>query len=107
MLDLKRPEKLKIGDKVATLSLSWGGAGDKDLLWRYKLGKKRLQDMGLEVVEMETTLKGSEYVYNHPKERARDLMEAFRNPEIKGIFSCIGGDDSIRLLPYVDYDLIG
>jgi len=33
-------------------------------------------------------------------------MDAFSNPDIKGIASCIGGDDSIRLLPYVDLDVI-
>lgn len=27
MLNLIKPEKLKRGDKVATVSLSWGGAG--------------------------------------------------------------------------------
>jgi hypothetical protein len=27
-MQLKKPSKLKAGDKVATISLSWGGAGD-------------------------------------------------------------------------------
>lgn len=40
MLKLAKPKRLKLGDKIATVSLSWGGAGDADLLWRYKLGKK-------------------------------------------------------------------
>lgn len=47
---------------------------------------------------MEHTLKGSEFIYEHPEKRAQDLMNAFMNPEIKAIFSCIGGDDSIRML---------
>jgi muramoyltetrapeptide carboxypeptidase LdcA involved in peptidoglycan recycling len=98
---------LKPGDCVATVSLSWGGAGDEEILWRYQLGKKRLESVfGLKVIEMEHTLKGTEFVYNHPELRAKDLMDAFMNPEIKGIFSCIGGDDSIRLLPYIDFEVI-
>lgn len=40
MLKLAKPKRLKPGDKIATVSLSWGGAGDADLLWRYKLGKR-------------------------------------------------------------------
>lgn len=100
------PDRLKIGDTVATVSLSWGGAGDEKLLYRYETGKKRLEEMGLNVVEMDSTLKGSEYVYNHPEKRAKDLMNAFKDPEIKAIISCIGGDDSIRLLPYIDYEVI-
>lgn len=104
---LIKPAKLQPGDKVATISLSWGGAGDEDILWRYKVGKKRLQEeFGLEVIEMPNTLKGSEYIYNHPEKRAEDLMTAFSDPSIKGIFSCIGGTESVRLLPYIDYDVI-
>lgn len=106
-LDLIKPRKLKRGDKIATVSLSWGGAGDAEILWRYNQGKERLEnEFGLVVVEMENTLKGSDFVYKHPEKRAEDLMDAFRDPEIKGIFSCIGGDESIRLLPYIDFNVI-
>jgi len=106
-MKLIKPKRLQQGDKVATISLSWGGAGDADILWRYKIGKKRLEDeFGLEVVEMANTLSGTEYLYNNPKKRAEDLMNAFKDPSIKGIFSCIGGEESVRILPYIDYDLI-
>jgi len=107
MLNLIKPERLRPGDKIAAVSLSWGGAGDPDLIWRYQLGKERLKtEFGLEVVEMENTLKGSGFLYEHPEKRAADLMEAFRDPSIKGIFSCIGGEDSIRMLPYIDFETI-
>lgn len=107
MPELVKPQRLCRGDKVATVSLSWGGAGDKDLLWRYNLGKKRLQELfGLEVVEMPNTLKGSDYLYHHPEKRAEDLMRAFSDTSIKAVFSCIGGDESIRMLPYIDFDII-
>ncbi|MBC8061650.1 MAG: hypothetical protein H7Y18_13425 [Clostridiaceae bacterium] len=58
-MDLLKPELLKTGDKVATISLSWGGAGDKDFLWRYNIGKKRLEEFGLTVIEMPHTLSGN------------------------------------------------
>lgn len=107
MLNLIKPCALKRGDKIATLSLSWGGAGDKDLLWRYNQGKKRLEEeFGLRVIEMEHTLKGSEYLYNHPEKRAEDFMNAFKDDSIKGIFSCIGGEESIRMLPFIDFSII-
>jgi muramoyltetrapeptide carboxypeptidase LdcA involved in peptidoglycan recycling len=106
-MNLIKPKRLERGDKVATVSLSWGGAGDSDILWRYKVGKKRLQEeFGLDVVEMPNTLKGTEYIYKHPEKRAEDLMEAFKDKSIKGIFSCIGGDESVRMLPYIDFDII-
>lgn len=106
-VQLIRPNKLRVGDTIATVSLSWGGAGDERLLWRYQVGKKRLEEQfGLKVIEMENTLKGSRYLYKHPEKRAQDLMEAFKNPEVKAILSCIGGDESIRLLPYINIEVI-
>ncbi len=103
---LNKPKKLVKGDKVATVSSSWGGAGDADLLFRYNIGKARLEEMGLQVVEMPHTLAGSRFVYENPKRRAEDLNAAFADPEIKAIFSCIGGSDSVRMLPYLDWDVI-
>lgn len=104
---LIKPQKLQKGDKIATVSLSWGGAGDKSLRWRYEQGVQRLQDIfGLEVVPMPNSLKGTDFLYKNPEARAEDLMAAFQDKSIKAIFSNIGGDDSIRLLPYIDFDVI-
>ncbi len=98
---------LKQYDKVAIVSLSWGGLGDKELIHKYYIAKERLEkDFKLEVITMPNALKGSDYIYNHPEERARDLMEAFSDSSIKAIICAIGGDDAIRLLPYINYDVI-
>lgn len=87
MMNLTKPSHLKRGDKIATVSLSWGGAGDKEILQRYYQGKKRLEEeFGLEVIEMENTLKGSEFLYNYPEKRAEDFMNAFKDKSIKGSF---------------------
>lgn len=102
-----KPKRLQKGDKIAIVSLSWGGLGDSGLIHKYDIAKERLErDFGLEVTSMPHALKGSEFVYSNPQLRAKDLMDAFLDPSIKGIFSAIGGDDSIRLLPYIDYEII-
>ncbi|MFA0815830.1 MAG: S66 peptidase family protein [Anaerofustis sp.] len=107
MQKLIHPNLLKQGDTVATVSLSWGGAGDADLIWRYQQGVRRLQEVfGLHVVEMKHTLDGTDSLYRNPKDRADDLTNAFSDPSVKAIFSCIGGEDSIRMLPFIDYDVI-
>jgi muramoyltetrapeptide carboxypeptidase LdcA involved in peptidoglycan recycling len=104
-MKLTKPKVLKHGDKVATISLSWGGAGE--LLNRYEQGKKQLQDIfGLEVIETTNSLKSANWIYENPKARAEDLMEAFADKSIKGIISNIGGDDSCRILKYVDLEKI-
>lgn len=105
MHTLIKPNKLSHGDTIATITLSWGGAGL--FPYRYEVGKRRLEDIfGLKVVETKHATRDPDWIYQHPKARAADLMSAFENPDIKGIFSMIGGDDSIRLLPYIDYDII-
>ena len=107
MKKLVKPPRLKAGDTVATVSLSSGIAGDAEIRHRYEQGKRRLREVfGLHVVEMPHTLAGSEYLYAHPEKRAEDLMAAFRDPEIKAVISCTGGNESIRLHPFVDYRVI-
>lgn len=104
---LVKPKMLQAGDKVATISLSWGGAGEPDLKWRYEQGVERLEKVfGLEVVAMPNSLKGADYLYENPQARAEDLMNAFKDPTINAIISNIGGSESIRLLPYIDFDVI-
>ncbi len=101
------PQHLKPSDKVATVSLSWGGAGDPQFRARYEQGKKRLQDVfGVQVVEMANTLKGSEYLYNNPQARVDDLHQAFSDPSIRAVIACIGGSDSVRLIDKIDYNLL-
>ncbi len=100
-----KPKKLQKGDKVATISLSWGGAGE--FPHRYQAGKQQIADVfGLEVVETKHALKSAQWIYENPQARAEDLMQALEDPSIKAIISNIGGDDSIRLLPYIDFDVI-
>lgn len=101
------PEKLKKGDTVAIVSLSSGMGGDKPFFHKYELGKKRLEvEFSLNVITMPNALKGSDYLYNHPEKRAEDLMDAFKDKNIKAIFTMIGGDDSLRILPFIDYEVI-
>lgn len=102
-----KPPKIKKGDTVAIVSLSSGMAGDEKFKHRYELGKKRIKkELGLNVITMPNALKGSEFLYNHPEARAKDFMDAMKNKNIKAIISNIGGDDTIRILPYIDFEII-
>ena len=57
-----KPKKLNKGDTVATISPSWGIAGDTKCLWRYELGKQRLENMGLNVIPAPNSMKGVEFL---------------------------------------------
>lgn len=100
-----KPKKLRKGDKVATISLSWGGAGE--LRHRYEAGKKQLQQtFDLEVTETSHALKPADWIYRNPQARIDDLHEALEDSSVKAILSNIGGEDSIRTLPFVDRNII-
>lgn len=102
-----KPEMLSKKDKIAVVSLSSGMLGEDIFIHKYYIAKKRLEEeFGLEVIAMPNALKGSEFIYEHPEARAKDLMDAFKDKSIKAIICAIGGDDTIRLLPYIDYEII-
>jgi len=95
--------KLKKGDKVAILSPSFAAPG----VWPhvYELGCQRLRDVfGLEPVEFPTTKK----IGASGEERAKDLIDAFENKEIKAVIASLGGDDQITYIknlpkkPFID-----
>ena len=99
------PQALEPGDKIAVVASSWGGPGT--FPWRYEAGVKQLQEaFGVQVVPTRHALKPAAWVAKNPKARADDLMEAFANPNIKGIISAIGGADSVRLVPHMDLGVI-
>jgi muramoyltetrapeptide carboxypeptidase LdcA involved in peptidoglycan recycling len=71
------------------------------------MGLQELRErFGFEVVEMEHTRADAEWVWRNPQARADDINAAFADGSIEGIFTSIGGDDSVRILPYVDARVI-
>ena len=86
---------------VAVVSLSAGTIGEDFVKHELDIGIRRLKDYGLDVTFMPHALKGLEYVRNHPEDRAADLLQAFRDPDIDMILCAIGGDDTYRLLPFL------
>jgi len=100
-----RPPALHPGSHLAAISLSWGGPGA--VPHRYDAGVRQLeQTFDVTVTPTQHALKDPEWLSRNPESRAHDLMPAFLDPDIDGIVSTIGGDDSIRLLPYLDLDII-
>ena len=95
------PKKLRRGDKVAVLSPA---AGLPEVFpARYEQGLQRLREIfQLDPVEYPTTRK----INSSPQDRASDLHAAFTDPEIKAIIASIGGDDQIKILKYLDPELI-
>ena len=93
------------GDSVAIVAPSSGGAADAPHV--LDLGVERLREtFDLEPVVYPTAERDNEHLEAHPEERARDVHDAFRDPEVRGIVATIGGDDQLRVLPHLDSDVL-
>lgn len=98
---LKKVNQLKKGSRIAVVSPSWGGPYVYPE--PYLIGLKFLEEeLGFEIIEYSTTRANPEENYLMPESRANDLIHAFQDESIDGIICSIGGDDSIRLLEYLD-----
>lgn len=101
-----KPHKLNKGDTIATISPAWGCAGSNRVKWKYELGVSRLEELGLKVVAAPNSFKGTSFLNANPKARAEDLMWAFENKEVKAIIANIGGNDSVKLLPFLSKQIV-
>jgi len=99
-LEFVKPARLTKNSTVALVSLSWGGPHAFPHV--YELGVKNLQKMGLKIKEFATAKAAPDFLYENPRIRADDVNKAFADPEVDGIVSTIGGEDSIRILPYLN-----
>lgn len=104
-MEFIKPKKLSEEDYVAVISPSWGGPSNFPKI--YENGLRVLQEkFKLKIKEYPTARMDSQKLYENPELRAKDINDAFADKEVKAIICTIGGDDSIRILEYLDKDLI-
>jgi muramoyltetrapeptide carboxypeptidase LdcA involved in peptidoglycan recycling len=105
MLSLQKPRRLGPGSRVAAVAPSWGGPAAVPS--RFDMGLRELRErFGFEVVEMPHVRADADWLWRNPQARADDVNAAFADSSIDGIISAIGGDDSVRILPYVDAGIV-
>jgi muramoyltetrapeptide carboxypeptidase LdcA involved in peptidoglycan recycling len=104
-MKFRQPQPLKPKDKVAIVSPS---SGMPFLFpWVYEQGLMRLRDIfHLEPIEFPSARHSPEFLASNPQARAEDINNAFADPSIKGIITTVGGNDQIRILPYLDKQTI-
>jgi len=99
------PSKLKLGDEVRIIAPSRTMAilGEDCI----KIATERLESLGLKV-SFGKHVKDfdPDYMATNAKDRAEDMNEAFRDPNVKGILTVIGGFNSNQILKYLDFELI-
>ncbi|MBX7280958.1 S66 family peptidase [Clostridium chauvoei] len=94
--------KIKKGDKIGIFSPSTPITSICPN--RFQRGVEYLESKGFEVVKGNLTGKSDFYRSGSIKERAEELNDLIRNPEVKCIMSTIGGMNSNSILPYIDYE---
>lgn len=95
-------DKLNVGDFIGIFSPS--SPITYSCPKRFGRAKKYLQEKGFKIIEGNLTGKYDFYRSGSIKERAEELNELIRNPEVKCIMSTIGGMNSNSILPYIDYE---
>lgn len=105
MNTFQKPMRLRPGDKVAVLSPSWGGPSLYPQVFDSGLAQLR-ELLGITVQEYPTTRMTPTELHDNPRRRAEDVNAAFADPSVQAIIASIGGDDSVRLLPYLDAQII-
>ena len=86
---------------IGIVSLSSGIIGEDFVKHEVDLGVQRLKDMRLNPIFLPHSLKGLDFIKDHPEARAEDLIQAFSDDSIDMILCAIGGDDTYRLLPHL------
>ena len=93
------PPAVGPGDRVAVL---WPASNLRAFPCVHDLGLERLRSFGVEPVEYPTATAESQYLYDNPEQRAREIERAFRDPEIAAVVTTIGGNDQVRVLDHLD-----
>lgn len=86
---------------IEIVSLSRGILGEEFVKHEKLIGEKRLEELGVKYKYAPNALKGLDYLNLHPEDRAKDLIDAFKDEEVDMILCAIGGEDTYRLLPYL------
>jgi muramoyltetrapeptide carboxypeptidase LdcA involved in peptidoglycan recycling len=101
---MRKPRRLRPGSQLVVISPAWGGPS---LFPRvHESGLRNLELLGFRVHEYPGTRMDADKTYQNPRLRAEEVNRAFADPDIDGIITTIGGDDSARILKYLDLELI-
>lgn len=65
------------------------------------------QSQGFRLTFSKNSRELTDYSSSRIESRVEDIHEAFSDPNVKMVITCIGGFNSNQLLRYLDYDLIG
>ena len=93
-----KPPHLKVGDKVALVQVGYAVSADK-----VHQAMLRVKAFGLEPVISDNVYQQYLWFAGSDESRAKEVNDAFLNPEIKAVFERACGYGAMRVLPLLDY----
>ena len=90
------PEKIKPNDTIAITAVSMPANVEK-----IDLAIDNLKELELKVIETKN-VRSDGIVSSEGKERAEELLELYKNPDVKYIIAARGGEFLMEMLPYLD-----
>ena len=89
------PNKLKTGDTVGITAVSMPANDEK-----IDIAINNLKELGLKVIET-SNVRSTGIVSSSGKKRAEELLELYKNPDVKYIIAARGGEFLMEMLPYL------
>ncbi len=96
-----KPDALKTGDLIAVVAPA--SNLKSDYLAR---GVAELESLGFRVKHRQDILDKARYTAGSDQRRAEELMEAFADPEVKAVWAARGGYGVMRILPFLDEEVL-
>jgi muramoyltetrapeptide carboxypeptidase len=103
-MQLLKPARLQKGDSIAFLAPAGGLAALAS--HRLEKGKQFFENLGYPVKIFPTATKTAGISSDTAENRAKDIMAAFMDKEIKAIIATIGGNTSHQTLEYLNFEFI-
>jgi len=98
------PPKLKQGDEIRIIAPSRSMAIISQEV--RDIAIKRLEKLGFKITFSKNCEEIDDFNSSSIKSRIEDLHNAFRDKNVKGILTAVGGFNSNQILKYLDYNLI-
>ncbi|MEA2060329.1 MAG: LD-carboxypeptidase [Thermodesulfobacteriota bacterium] len=100
-MEIKKVNRLVPGDRIGICAPS--GSFDRERLDR---GVKLITEMGFNVYVPDLICRKTRYLAGSDSQRAAVVNALFSNRDIKGIVCARGGFGAMRMLPFVDFEMI-
>lgn len=96
------PPFLEKGDTIGLAAPAGPVMREED----FTAGVRLIKEMGFQVKHRRDPMRRNDYLAGSDTERAGELHDLWRDPQVKAILAVRGGYGCLRLLPHLDFDLI-